>query len=334
MPVADSIKNPRVRYSHLSRSERSGIDAGLLWKKSVSEIAEKLNRHNSTIYRELRRNSEYGRIYEGFKADRRYRQRIYSAHTRPALKTEAIRKYVVRKLKKRWSPEQIAGRLTLDHPGMKTNHESIYQFIYRERPDLIDNLPQRRKKRKKRGSGKKNSISIPHRVSITERPKHVEQRRQVGHWEADTMVGKRARSPNICVLTERKTGYLMMNKLETPDSNTMKTVVINRFRTLPPQLRKTITYDNGPENARHYEINRKLSMSSYFCNPYHAWEKGSVENAVGLLRQYWPKKTDIRLISEYRIKQIEQALNTRPRKRLGYKTPSEVFLAERLALDD
>jgi len=146
------------------------------------------------------------------------------------------------------------------------------------------------------------------------------------------MISRLTKSSSLTVLHERKNGFVLLKKISEHSSDLMANAIENLLKKVPEEYRKSITYDNGPENFKHFWINIKYSMKSYFCNPYHSWEKGSVENSIGLIRRYLPKKTDLDLISNNYIKKIEKALNNRPRKRLGFKTPDEVFLEEFVAL--
>lgn len=324
----DTKKNQRL-YSHLSIEEREEIAIGLENKLTLSEIGEKLGRHKSTLSREIRRNIPTVRCvrYRASRAQQKSDLRKKERHCRVRLKCEVIRLYTEKKLKEGWTPEQIAGRLPIDRPGHSTNYESIYQWIYMERRDLIPYLPRSHKKRKKRGSAKyKHCGKIPNRVSIDERPAEVNERGIAGHWETDTAVS-RASKGAVKITQERKTRYCKIKKLESKSAVNMHKALVLSLQNIPKSLRKSITYDNGTENARHEKTNILLGTSSYFCNPYHSWEKGSVENCIGLFRRVVPKKTDLSLLSQSELDRIEQKLNRRPRKCLGFMTPEEAFVA-------
>jgi IS30 family transposase len=170
---------------------------------------------------------------------------------------------------------------------------------------------------------------IPDRVGIEQRPPQIEQRSECGHWEADTAVSRQSKAA-LMVLQERALGLTLLGKLQRCAPKEMNEAITERLRRLPPQMRQSITFDNGQENRRHHELRESLGVQTFFCNPYSSWEKGSVENAVGLSRREWPKKTDYALISEQEIAMLEYRLNTRPRKRFGYLTPFEY--ADRVAL--
>jgi len=224
-----------------------------------------------------------------------------------------------------YTPEQVAGRLGLDKPGYKTNHESIYLFIYRERPDLIQYLPRGRRKRQKRSiKPGKRMVKIPNRTMIEDRPSEINDRLEYGHWEADTVVSRQSKS-TLVVVRERKLQLIFIRKIPRKDARNMRYAVIDILKRIPQEFRKSITFDNGLENAEHQLIAKRLGVKTYFCNPYHSWEKGGVENGIGLIRRYYPKKTDFSLISDQEIKLIEKRLNNRPRKTLGFLTPLEAY---------
>jgi len=295
--------------------------------KSVREIARKLGRSHSTIFRELRRNAPPVRTgyYLAHKADERAKERKREAGRRERLKYHWIRRYVEINIKRGWSPEQIAGRLQLKRPDMYVSHEAIYQYIYADREELIGYLARRHKRRHIKGHSRKHRKShIPNRISISERPEHIGQREEFGHWEADSVVSRASKSA-LNVLVERKARYTKITKLQGKTSRQTRKAINRRLCRHPEGGRLSITYDNGSENVEHEAINAKLGTKSYFCAPYRSWEKGTVENTCGLIRRYLPKKTDIGAIPESKIKKIERQLNNRPRKCLGFQTPAEVF---------
>jgi IS30 family transposase len=180
-----------------------------------------------------------------------------------------------------WTPEGIAGRLSLDFPHLKTNYESIYMWIYTERRDLIAYMVRGHKKRHKRPSCKKSRVSkIPNRIDITERPPHIELRAQAGHWEVDTVVSRQSKVC-VAVLVERKTRFFLVIHMKDKTASAMHKAVTRALSSLPAEPRKTLAYDNGTENALHELTNTELGVKSYFCKPYHSWEKGSIENRNG-----------------------------------------------------
>ena len=251
------------------------------------------------------------------------------AAQRPRLKNRAVMYYVIEKLHSGWSPEQIAGRIRHELPGQSVSHEAIYQFIYDKETlkdmDLRPCLPRRHRKRLPRGHSRKHrNLHIPQRFSIKERPLYINERLEFGHWEVDTMISRQSAS-SLAVALERLSRRLHIAKLPVQSAKNLRTALNRRLGRHPTHLRKSITYDNGSENVEHTLINKNLGTHSYFCEPYHSWEKGSVENALSLIRRFLPKKTNFAKITKEHVKQIETLLNNRPRKCLSYKTPNEVF---------
>ena len=241
----------------------------------------------------------------------------------------AVREYVERHLKIGWSPEQIAGRLPIDHPGRHVSYETIYQFIFKTRRDLTPYLQCGRKLRRKRKDPRKKRVLIPERAGIDQRPAYIADRSEYGHWEGDTAVSRKSANA-LMVLQERTLGLTILAKLPRCAPKDMATAVINRLKDLPAEMRRSITFDNGQENRHHTTMREALNIDTYFCDPYSSWQKGSVEHAVGLTRRFWPKKTDYALIPDNEIAMVEYRLNTRPRKRFGFLSPLEY--ASRVAL--
>ena len=320
------INCKKKQYNHFSFEEREILAVELAQGKTKKEIAEMLGRSPSTISREIWRNASFVRKnYLASHADKRSEFRKKRSHLKDRLKTQEIREYVHEKLKDGWTPELIAGRIGMEISGAKTNHESIYLYIYHDKPSFIKYLPRGHRKRHKRGLKKGKRISkIPNRTSIDDRPEIINNRARRGDWEADTMVSRQSSSV-LVVLRERVTQFTFIRKVKNKSAEETKNAIIKMLKNLPEGLRKSITYDNGTENALHEEVARTLNLETYFCNPYHSWEKGSVENTNGLIRRYLPKKTDFSLISDIEIRKIENALNNRPRKSLGFSTPYETL---------
>ena len=315
-------------YVQLTEAERELI-ASMHWEgKGPSEIARTIGRDKGTISRELRRNSSQGySCYTPCQAHKRSAQRKLTArHSRPLLKNEKIQRYVRQKLKLNWSPEIIAGRLKKN--GQSISHEAIYQFIYhRDTPDreqLISQLCRAHRKRRIKGKGRKvRKTKIPNRVSIDTRPKAIDQRKQIGHWEGDTLISRKSKAA-LHSLTERVTRLLWLSKLKSKSASETNKAVAKALRNLPVKAKRTLTLDNGTENAGHEELTEKLGIKCYFADPYAAWQRGSNEQINGLVRRYLPKGTDFSKIDKDQIKKIEKLINNRPRKCLGFKTPLEV----------
>ncbi len=320
------VQEAGKNYNHFSLEERERLSIELARGKTQKEIAALLDRHPSTISREIRRNGSFVRKnYLASHAEKRSKDRKTKSHAKDRLKEKRIRDYAIDKLKIGWTPEIIAGRISKEIQGAKTNHESIYLFIYKGARHLAKYLPRAGKKRSKRFEIRGKRISrIPNRVPITERPDIINNRLRVGDWEADTMVSRQSSSV-LVVLRERVTQFTRILKLPNKTANETKHAIIRMLKDYPAEMRLSIMFDNGTENALHEEIASRLELRTHFCQPYHSWEKGSVENTNGLIRRYLPKKTDFSLISEMEIKKIEQALNNRPRKSLGFSTPFEAF---------
>ena len=318
------------RYSHLNQAEREYITLGLSHGISISMIAKCLKRHRSTIYREIERNTSQaiGR-YLSYRAQVNSDARKKKSHQRERIKSEEVRNYIEEKLKEYWSPEIIAAKVSLEYPHLKTNYESIYQWLYYDRRDLIPFLVFQHKKRRNRASGRnKRAVRIPNRTMIDERPAFIQDRTEAGDWEADTAVSRQSKAA-IMAAVERKSRFLVASKLDAKSAEPMKNALVDRLSVFPQHLRKSITYDNGTENAQHEETNALLNTQSFFCNPYHSWEKGSIENRIGIIRRYFPKKTDWNLISQVELDTIVLKINNRPLKCLGYQSPYEVFVALR-----
>jgi len=320
-----------ITYTHLSHFERGRIFQWRHYEKlSIREIGRRLNRHHTTISRELERNtdSQYFPTYYPNIAQRIAEYRLSERSRRCKLKSVALQNYVIERLKKGWSPEIISGRLTLQSKLPQISHEAIYQFIYQEKQELIEYLPRKHKKRRPKYPKRKQPSKIKHKIMIDERPDHINNRSECGHWESDT-VESSDRKSGLNVLIERQSRMTHITKLNSKKSTDTNKAIKKRLSKHPEALVKSITYDNGSENAGHVDINNTLGTDSYFCFPYHSWEKGAVEQINSLIRRYIPKKTDISEISGIEISKIEKLLNNRPRKCLGYKTPYEVFREKR-----
>ena len=258
--------------------------AKMYWEgDGINEIARALNRNKGTISRELKRNSsaEY-QCYTPCRAQQRSHDRRKAASRRPRLKHEGIRQYVREKLLLGWAPELIAGRLSLDHPSCAISYEAIYQYIYHpktpEREELIACLRRAHRKRKRKSvCRKQRKTKIPNRVSIEARPKSVASRRSYGHWEADSLISRKSLAA-LNSLTERKSSLLFLTKIKRKGSEETKNAIIRRLVCLPAQMRRTLTFDNGTENAQHEEMTAILGIKCYFTHPYYSWERGTNEH--------------------------------------------------------
>lgn len=325
-----------MKYQHFTVEEREEIQLGLWRNESIRTIAKRLHRSPASVSREIKRNRSPERY---FYRPRQAHERALAKRTRRGregrLKNSRIRHYVVTRLKKRWSPEQIAGRIERDL-GETISYEAIYQFIYAQihragrglvkpgKEDLRPYLRRRRKYRIPPGTRRCQRVLRPQGSSIEDRPKVVAGRSRLGDWEGDTVesVGRR---PGINTLVERKTGKVCITKLVDRTAKATTAAVAKRLRRLPRQARHTLTLDNGTENQYWPEIKQATGVGCFFTHPYSAWERGSNENTNGLIRDYFPKSTDFTKIPDEKLAFVERELNTRPRKRLGYLTPNEAW---------
>jgi IS30 family transposase len=322
-----------MSYTHLTEQERVCIFHQQMARFSNAETARRLNRHRATIGRELKRfhrhpSWPYYRQYFPDGADRLARERRAKRRGLRWTRHRPLLAYVLRQLRQEWSPQQIAGRIIKDFPGdrkMRISHPSIYAYIRVDRQaggSLWKRLRQSHKlRRKPYGTGPRR-CRIPDRVGIEQRPKQVESRRQIGHWEADTMLGRKGR---LATCVERKSRYLIVARLPNGRAIEFNAAAIRCFRRIPSRWRKTITTDNGSEFIEHKQLGSRLGFKTFFANPYSSWERGTNENTNGLIRQYLPKQTDLSQLSYQRVARIAMKLNNRPRKCLGYRTPAEVL---------
>lgn len=331
--------HPRTvkRYKHLTVFDRSLIGQKQKEGWHVKQIAELVKRDRSTIIREIARN--------GAPTAKKYRPE--SAHTkalakranrgvRPRLKNDLIRRYTIENLKLGWSPEQISIRLPMDHKGQNISPEAIYQYIYasfanigtgkvrRGHEDLRVYLARRHKRREKKGFRATQKMYHTPLPSIEDRPAVVDRRKQIGHWEDDTIVSRQS-TDRVKSINERASGVVFLGKMNDGSIAESNRVVIERLSQLPSDLCKTLTRDRGTENLGYSEIEKELKLSCYFGHAYCSQERGSNENLNGLVRRVYPKKTDFRNVSAADLRQLEYRLNSRPRKRLGGKTPLEVL---------
>lgn len=321
----NNTANTKRLYRLLTPADREEIMIGLRQGKKIRAIAKSINRNHSVVVREIKQNCTEDRKYQAYWAQNRSNKRRKSSRQRERIDDKTIRTYIREKLELGWSPEQISGRISIDLPDKSVSHETIYQYIFKKEISLTRFLVCGRKKRRKRINKRTKRVMIPHRMGIEKRPAGANTRQEQGHWEADTAVSRQSKEA-IMVLQERKLGLTLIEKIPRCAPTEMNEAIIKRLRVFPPSMRKSITFDNGQENRGHTEIQRLIGVETYFCNPYHSWEKGSVENAIGLIRREWPKKTDYELISDEEVAILEHRLNTRPRKRFGYLSPLEYAL--------
>ncbi len=310
---------------HITAEQRYAIFAMLQEEYQQNEIARVIGVSKSTISRELKRNCDkrngkYNNDLAHRKAQGRKKGKLHAQKL-----TYKMRKRIRKLLKKGFSPEQITGRERLEGREM-VSHETIYRWIWldkRRGGDLHKFLRRQGRKYAKRGSKNAGRGFIPNRVDIDERPEVVELKERFGDLEIDTIIGKDHKGA-ILTINDRLTGRVWIRKLQGKEAIPVAKVTAWALRKVK-RLIHTITADNGKEFAKHEEIAQKLEINFYFCKPYHSWERGANENTNGLIRQYIPKGTDFSEVTDKQIKRIENILNNRPRKRLGYLTPNEKF---------
>lgn len=308
---------------HLTIQEREVISQMRYGRRKARGIARRLGRHRSTIYRELARNRD-SRGYSAVRAQRRAEQRRRSRPRNRKMDRPKLRREVCQGLQSCWSPEQIAGRLCRrrHRPCGRISHQTIYDWIKKQTErryweSFLRFGGKRRKRRDLRGK-------IPRTVEVDRRPAAVNHRSRYGDWEGDTVVGPPRKSV-LVTHVERKSGYLLAAKIEGRRSEAVNRASYRLFQSIPAQLRRTVTLDNGKEFAGYEDLSRWTGMAIYFTQPYAAWQRGTNENTNGLLRQYFPKGTDFDQVSDRQIRHVVNRINDRPRKRLKYRTPREVF---------
>ena len=322
----------RVRNSRfLSLAEREEISRGVLTGLSLRTIAQQLHRCPSTISRELTRNGSV-LSYRAHAAEKAATIRARRPKATKLALNPALRAIVEAKLEEKWSPQQISAWLSMTYPDneeMHVSHESIYMSLFVQgrgglRRELHKSLRTGRSQRRRKGPHPfEGQGHISQMVLISERPAEVNDRAVPGHWEGDLIMGRDKSS--IGTLVERSTRYVMLFALEKPTAENVRVQMTKKIMTLPAQLRKSITWDQGTEMAQHRQFTIDSGIQVYFCNPRSPWQRGSNENTNGLLRQYLPKGTDLTVHSEEELDAIAEELNNRPRQSLGWVTPLERF---------
>ena len=322
-------------YNHLSLDERRKIYNWMDEKVSVSEIARRLGRHRSTIFREIRRNTFFcddDKSLSGY--SHVTAQHIYVSRRRKQQKihmVSGLKDFIVTKLKNDWSPEQIAGYLKhRTDNGLYACHETIYRFIYGEEGrqlNLYRCLFRSRKYRVRRSTRIPRHLKgVPREMRIKYRPEHIERRANYGHWEADLMIFERdLGKTNVTTLTERKSRYTVLIKNETRHSNTVMGSIRERLKKFSKPMRQTVTFDRGSEFLYYALLSRQLNIKSYYCDPRSPWQKGTVENTNSRIRRFLPRSTDLEKVSNDNLAAVADKMNNTPRKCLGYRTPKEVF---------
>jgi IS30 family transposase len=315
-----------MNYKQLTQEERYQIYSLLKAKHNQKEIAQILERSESSISREIKRNTGL----KGYRPKQAHQLAFNRRKTsyKSVKMTSEVKEWIQQLLEQDLTPEQIAGRLKLENK-VSLHHESIYRYIYQDKANggqLYKHLVRACKKYQKRYGSNDKRGQLVNRVSIDERPAIVDTKSRIGDWEGDTVIGK-GRKNAFVTLVERKTLFTVVKRIESKHADMTADAIIESVRELKDSV-LTITFDNGKEFAQHERIGQELEADIYFAHPYSSWERGINENTNGLLRRYFPKGTDFMALSEHEIQAAVDKLNHRPRKTRGYKTPHELFTGQ------
>lgn len=325
---------PRTRNSqHLTLEEREEIRVALSAKMSLRSIARMLNRSPSTISREVARNRGR-RHYKAVDADNRAKRMAKRPKPGVLEINPELRKVVMSKLELKWSPEQISGWLSVEYSRrkhMQVSHETIYKSIYVRAKGIIHHSFSQHLRRSRpmrhsryhRRSGDRSFTNIVNGVSIHERSKNIDNRKSIGHWEGDLVSG--SKNTHIATLVDRKSRFTIILKLAGKDAESVHKALLSTFKKMPEQYRKSLTWDRGMELAKHAELTKEIGIPVYFCDPQCPWQRGTNENTNSLIRQYFPKKTDLSPHTQEKLNEVATQLNERPRKTLKFKTPSHMI---------
>ncbi|MEP7265537.1 MAG: IS30 family transposase [Bacteroidota bacterium] len=328
----------RKKYCRISLIERIQIETFREAGLTMTEIADKLSRNKSSISREL---SRYPKTYSAIKGE--LQSNYFSRKKSLGRKLDnnpKLLKFVMEHLKLKWSPDQISIKLKELYPddkAMQLSHESLYTYIYllprgELRKEMIEGLRHKKKSRKVRNAKNDKRGRIQDMISIEERPAEVTDRSLAGHWEGDLVIGRRHQSA-IGTIVERKTRTVILVPLKNRDPFEVRKAFEKELKTLPEQIKKSLTYDQGYEMIEHKLFTRNTKMKVYFCHPASPWERGTCENTNMLIRGFFPKGTNFNDVSRSQLKQVQRWLNERPRKTLNYKTPAEIFKKEILDVE-
>ena len=334
------------KYHHLTLEEREKLFVWHEKKVGVREIGRRLNRNPGTISRELKRNAtgkgknsrEYLIFrYVACRAQIKSEKKALKQRTKCPLKNPAIFLYVREHLRKPhyWTPEEIAGRLSIDHPEYSIHHETIYRYIYgkkQKRMKLWLHLRLHRKKRMKwHGRKIKGNLRLKNVLPIEQRPEEANTRKQEGHWETDNVGTIKTDKTGVSATVERKTRIIRLRKLKDGKAMTKRRTLVAQVKKEGSIFQRSMTIDRGPENSDHEGFTRRTGINVYACNAYHSWEKGSVENSIGRARFFIPKGESVDQLKQKDLNRIEKIMNNTPRKIIAYLTPNEVY--ERILKD-
>ncbi|ATG79719.1 IS30 family transposase [Pseudoalteromonas sp. 1_2015MBL_MicDiv] len=320
-----------MSYEHLNSFERKAIYYRFNSGESCRSIGKLLNRHHTTIMREVKRNKPpYYDYFDEAAHEKAMERRKVSRHARKR-NNKALYELVLSKIAMGWSPDAIAGRFKKDNPSdelMHVSHETIYQWVikdFKAGGELYKDLAKRHKKRRKQRKYGDLRGQIKNRVSISERPKIVEDRSRIGDWEGDLIEGKKG-SGFFVTHVDRSSRYLIAQKIETKQAESFNTATVEMFKEIPEHKQLTLTLDNGKEFSKFKALEEELDFIIYFADPYCSWQRGTNEHTNGLIRRYFPKKTDFSTITNEQLQEVVMKINTRPRKILNYQTAEEVFI--------
>lgn len=312
----------------LTLYDRQKFEYLLRTKQSMRAIAKVMKRDHSVLVRELKRNGSGDRKkYRADTAQRLFEKRVHKQHRGKLDKHPELKEYVAEGLKKEWSPDVIAGKLKMSELDQTISHESIYHYIYHKEgryEGWYKYLRQGKSKRQKRHTRKNGKLRIPERISIHERPPYIDERKRYGDWESDSVIFSKQKAI-LSVQSERKSKLIRMHKAPNKTAEETANALVKTAESLPKELFLTVTFDNGTEGAQHANIKKEYGVDTYFCDPFSSWQKGGVENANKLIRQYLPRSTDLNALSDKDIHDIQEKLNNRPRKCLGYLSPNEII---------
>lgn len=321
-------------YKRLDLKDREEISRGIWAGESFASIARRINRPTSTVTREVHKNNKYKVQYFAINAQAKADSKKSQGRRPRKLDTnEKLKEYVYDRLKNyQWSPEEIGKRMKLEYPqdtSMRISHETIYQHLYclprgELKKILIQGLRQERKMRQTRKYAHYKRQRIQDIISISERPEEARDRIVPGHWEGDLIVGKGHQSA-IGTLVERTTRLTLLVPLKEKNALAVSEAMTKAFKRIPSKMKKSLTYDRGTEMSQHKLFTKESNVKVFFADPYSPWQRGTNENTNGLIRQYFPKGTDLSLVTLKQIREVERKLNSRPRKVLGFYTPSEKY---------
>jgi IS30 family transposase len=313
-----------MKYKQLTAADRGAIEILLRRDFTLSQVAEEIGRDKGTISREIKNRATPNGYFADIAQLDYETSKKRSSKNAKKITHSRIRNYILSKLEVGWSPEEITGRMKLEGRDDYICHETIYNFIYTDpycvENDIYQYLRRGKKKRTKWKGRKAHKSKIPNRVSISKRPEVVEERREFGHWEGDSVIYPKKKAINT--VNELMTGLVQFTKLEAKKADLTARAMIKKLSKFEC---KTVTVDNGSEFTKHEEISAEIGTKVYFCHPYSSWERGANENVNMLLRGYLPKRHNIDKLTQEELDDIAEELNNRPRKRLGYLTPAETY---------